>query len=73
VHPDACDDVRAKLAALAAGGAPDTPAFDVRAEIGCAPGTCRIETELGTVDASLDAQLARLSRAWSITESEVAA
>jgi flagellar biosynthesis/type III secretory pathway protein FliH len=68
VHPDATDAVRAKLAAMAQAtdAAPDLPAFDVRADDGCEPDTCRIETELGTIDASLDAQLARLANAWSI-------
>ena len=28
--------------------------------------TCRIETELGSVDASLDAQLARLAEVWGV-------
>lgn len=68
VHPDACDGVRGRLAALAAGSASDAPQFEVRADDACEPGTCRIETELGTVDASLDAQLARLAHAWATPE-----
>jgi len=66
VHPDAIGGVRARLAELAAGSASDAPQFEVRADDACEPGTCRIETELGTVDASLDAQLARLAHAWGM-------
>jgi flagellar biosynthesis/type III secretory pathway protein FliH len=67
VHPDATDAVRTHLAGLtqAADAPADLPSFDVRSDDGCEPGTCRIETELGTIDASLDAQLARLANAWS--------
>ena len=73
VHPDVCDDVRTRLHALAHDDTPDLPCFDVRADPACEPGTCRIETALGTVDASLDAQLARLARAWSVADTGVAA
>jgi flagellar biosynthesis/type III secretory pathway protein FliH len=65
VHPERADAVRTQLAALARD---DDAAlrFEVRADAACAPDTCRLETEHGTVDASLDAQLARLAQAWGI-------
>jgi type III secretion system HrpE/YscL family protein len=61
VHPDRCDAVRARLEAHA-------PAWhcEVRSDPACPPDTCRIETELGSVDASLEAQLARLAQAWGV-------
>ena len=70
-HPSHADALRARLAAMArhAGesGAP-APAFELRADPACAPDTCRIETEFGSVDASLNAQLARLADAWGVSE-----
>ncbi|HTT11058.1 MAG TPA: FliH/SctL family protein [Burkholderiaceae bacterium] len=67
VHPDQCDAVRARLAASAAAPADaPTPRFDVQPDPDCRPGVCRIETEHGTVDASLEAQLARLAKAWGV-------
>ena len=39
--------------------------FELRADASCALDDCRIETELGSVDASLDAQLQRLAQAWT--------
>ena len=36
--------------------------FELRADASCALDTCRIETELGSVEASLDAQLQRLAQ-----------
>jgi flagellar biosynthesis/type III secretory pathway protein FliH len=67
VHPDRVDAVRDRLAALAADGAAEpSPAFDLRADDTCAPDDCRIDTELGTADASLDVQLERLARAWGV-------
>jgi type III secretion system HrpE/YscL family protein len=61
VHPDRCDAVRARLEA-------DAPAWrcEVRGDPACPIDTCRIETELGSVDASLEAQLARLAAAWEV-------
>ncbi|WP_280156088.1 type III secretion system stator protein SctL [Piscinibacter sp. XHJ-5] len=61
VHPDHCEAVRARLEA-------DAPAWrcEVRGDPACPPGTCRLETELGSVDASLDAQLSRLADAWGV-------
>lgn len=67
VHPDQCEAVRARLAATS-DATPDapTPRFEVQADPACVPGACRIETEHGTVDASLEAQLARLASAWGV-------
>lgn len=63
VHPDQADAVRARLAAaMPADGA---PMFEVRADAQCAPDACRLETEHGSVDVALEAQLARLAQAWS--------
>jgi len=71
VHPSHADAVRARLAAMArhAGeaGAP-APAFELRADPTCASDACRIETEFGSVDASLNAQLTRLAQAWGVAE-----
>jgi type III secretion system HrpE/YscL family protein len=66
VHPDQADAVRARLAAGQDGDNHEgnAPRIDVQADPGCAAGTCRIETEHGTVDASLETQLARLASAW---------
>jgi flagellar biosynthesis/type III secretory pathway protein FliH len=70
VHPDLCDSVRARLAGGTASGLGDvaTPAlrFEVRGDPACGHDSCRIETELGSVDASLCAQLARLAAAWGL-------
>lgn len=65
VHPDRCDAVRAQLAALADAD-PAQPRFDVIGDPECRDGVCRIETEFGTVDASLDAQLKRIADAWGV-------
>jgi flagellar biosynthesis/type III secretory pathway protein FliH len=70
VHPDRVEAVRDRLAALAAAtdaAAEPTPAFELRADDTCAPDDCRIDTDLGSVDASLDVQLERLARAWGVT------
>lgn len=66
VHPDQCDAVRTRLAQRASADAELVPDFEVRADERCAEGDCRIETELGSADASLDAQLARLAQAWGV-------
>jgi len=74
VHPDAADGVRARLAECKhTAESADLPSFEVRTDAACEPGTCRLETELGTIDASLDAQLARLESAWSISTAGAAA
>jgi type III secretion system HrpE/YscL family protein len=68
VHPQRCEGVRAQLSAsIAASVDGSAPRFDVQPDSDCAPDTCRIETEHGTVDASLDAQLRRLADAWGVT------
>jgi flagellar biosynthesis/type III secretory pathway protein FliH len=71
VHPSRIDALRSRLAAMARhaneAGAP-TPPFELRADPVCALDSCRIETEFGSVDASLDAQLARLAQAWGVAD-----
>jgi flagellar biosynthesis/type III secretory pathway protein FliH len=67
VHPDQADAVRARLA-RSDPGTDAGPALDLRADPTCALDACRIDTELGSVDASLDAQLARLAAAWGVKE-----
>lgn len=64
VHPELCTAVRERLAAA---GGDATPALrcEVRADSACARDACRIETEHGSVEASLEAQLARLEAAWA--------
>ncbi|HJW10482.1 MAG TPA: FliH/SctL family protein, partial [Albitalea sp.] len=57
VHPEQCPALRERLG--------DDPRYALRADPACARDTCRIETEHGSVDASLAAQLERLSLAWS--------
>ena len=62
VHPQHADALRTRLdAAAAEGGAP----FAVREDAQAALGACRLETEHGSVDVSLDAQLNRLAEAWA--------
>jgi type III secretion system HrpE/YscL family protein len=69
VHPDRCDAVRERLA-QAADEAPEL-CFEMRGDPACAPDTCRIETEHGSVDASLEAQLERLAAAWGVNREAV--
>jgi len=64
VHPDRVDAVRRQLNAMAPASEP-LP-FELRADASCALDDCRIETELGSVDASLEAQLQRLATAWAV-------
>lgn len=69
VHPDQVDAVRARLAAWSAGAAMPHEApvgFEVRGEPGAPPGLCRVESALGSVDATLDTQLAALAAAWGV-------
>jgi type III secretion system HrpE/YscL family protein len=65
VHPDKCEAVRARLAASASA---DAPRFDIQPDPDQASDTCRIETEHGSIDASLEAQLSRLASAWGLTQ-----
>ena len=69
VHPERSDAVRAQLQRMAARGDGETAAtFEVVTDDGCAPDDCRIDSELGSADASLDQQLARLAHAWGVSE-----
>ena len=61
VHPQQADALRERLAAAGEGGA----MFTVREDASCAVDACRLETEHGSVDVSLDVQLARLAEAWA--------
>jgi flagellar biosynthesis/type III secretory pathway protein FliH len=63
VHPELCQPVRERLAEMAAG--PLGLRCEVRGDPAAARDGCRLETEHGSVDASLEAQLARLQAAWS--------
>ena len=65
VHASLADAVRERLAAPRAAAGDATPLrFEVRGDPACAHDTCRVETEHGSVDASLEGQLARLAKAW---------
>jgi flagellar biosynthesis/type III secretory pathway protein FliH len=61
VHPQQADALRVRLAAAGEGAA----MFTVREDASCAVDACRLETEHGSVDVSLDVQLARLAEAWA--------
>jgi flagellar biosynthesis/type III secretory pathway protein FliH len=63
VHPDQADAVRERLAAATQGEG--APVFEVRADPRMAVDGCRLQTEHGSVDVALEAQLARLAEAWS--------
>jgi flagellar biosynthesis/type III secretory pathway protein FliH len=67
VHPDQVDPVRARLALLVADMNPEPlPSWEVRGDADDGLDGCLLETELGTVDASLETQLLRLAEAWGI-------
>lgn len=70
VHPDLCDSVRQKLSSGPTSVPVDAPALriEVRGDAACARDACRIETEHGSVDASLETQLARLATAWVVAD-----
>jgi len=68
VHPDQCDAVRARLSAGATSADAPAPRFDVQPDPDYAADACRIETEHGSVDASLEAQLERLANAWGLAQ-----
>jgi type III secretion protein L len=69
VHPDQCEAVRTRLGAAAVASIDGSaPRFDVQPDPECATGVCRIETEHGSVDASIEAQLTRLANAWGLTQ-----
>jgi flagellar biosynthesis/type III secretory pathway protein FliH len=61
VHADQAQAVRERLLARGI-----TPAqIEVRGDAACAPHACRLDTGHGSMDASLEAQLARLESAWA--------
>jgi type III secretion system HrpE/YscL family protein len=69
VHPDRCDAVRERLSARPAA----VLRCEVRADPSLALDGCRLETEHGSVDISLESQLARLAAAWGAADIEAAA
>ena len=66
IHPDRVDAVRESLADERVGDCVNGACIEVRADPGCAPDDCRIETALGVVDAALAVRLARIAQAWEI-------
>jgi len=68
VHPQRADAVRAQLRSMTADEGGSIPACEVLADDGCAPDDCRLDTELGSADASLDRQLACLAQAWGVSQ-----
>ena len=64
VHPRHGEALRTRLAAAEAAGAPPV---ELRTDAACGPDDCRLETEHGSVDVALEAQLARLASAWGVT------
>jgi len=66
VHPDRVDAMRENLAGEPVGDSVNAPCVEVRADPGCAPDDCRLETGLGVVDAGLTVRLARIAQAWGI-------
>ncbi|MGE0802438.1 MAG: FliH/SctL family protein [Lautropia sp.] len=69
VHPQRADAVRACLAD-ATRDRPEAPLpFELDADPAVPLDACRLDNGLGTVDASLDVQLARLAAAWQVARS----
>jgi flagellar biosynthesis/type III secretory pathway protein FliH len=67
VHPDRVDAVQDRLARLAADASDEMPMrWEVRGDTGSPLESCRIETELGSADATLETQMRRLAHAWGI-------
>lgn len=64
VRPDVTDAVRARVSEVLSGSG-DIGFLEVAADPGMAEGGCRLETELGVVDASIETQLAALERAMT--------
>ena len=59
----------ARAAATAPAGDDDgLPAFELREDASVPPDTCRLDTGLGSVDATLDTQLRRIAQAWGLHE-----
>lgn len=67
VHPERADAVRARLASWRGDAYAALAETDVRADETCALDHCRLDTELGSIDASPEAQLDRLAQAWGVT------
>jgi len=65
VHPDQLAGVRTRLAALAETGI-ELAQVRVLADLGLPADACRLETNLGSADASVDAQLQRLAVALGV-------
>ena len=68
VHPQQADALRARLAAAAGeglGNGEGAAPFIVREDAQAAVDACRLETEHGSVDVALEAQLSRLAEAWA--------
>jgi flagellar biosynthesis/type III secretory pathway protein FliH len=68
VHPDRVDAVREQLSTIATSDDPAfaTLPFELRSDATCGLDACRIETEFGSVEAALEAQLKRLAAAWAV-------
>jgi type III secretion system HrpE/YscL family protein len=66
VHPDRVDAIRESLGVERLGGSGNAAGIEVRADPGCTPDDCRLETALGVVDAALAVRLARIAQAWEI-------
>lgn len=66
VHPQRAAAVREQLQRM--GARDNGPAYEVLADDGCALDDCRLDSDLGSADASLDQQLARLAQAWGVTQ-----
>jgi flagellar biosynthesis/type III secretory pathway protein FliH len=66
VHPDRADAIRESLRDEQVGDSINGACIEVRADPGCAPDDCRLETALGVVDAALAVRLARIAQAWEI-------
>lgn len=66
VHPDRVDAIRESLGGERVGDGVNGARVEVRADPGCAPDDCRLETGLGMVDAALDTRLTRIAQAWRI-------
>lgn len=64
VHPKHLDEVRARLSADKRQGT--SLQLIVQADPHCGEQSCRLESELGAIDASLPVQLDQLAQAWGV-------
>jgi len=64
VHPKHLDEVRARLDAGDRQGSPLQ--LIVQADPHCGEQSCRLESELGAIDASLPVQMDQLAQAWGV-------